>query len=250
MGLVISRSSWGFGEAELVLAERLRRLLTIAYRWQLEHEAIRIGVPLTRACAETAGEQVLLSDQHGDVLLPEGTPAELEPGLQSAVSHAVSIALRNPVSSSPDRPLVELTMQLTASEEISLRVLPRRPGSDLLPVVVDRSPAMLRPAELSRHGLTPRQSDVMALILRGETTAGIANELGISPKTVEKHIESAYRALGSPVAHGGAPRPSGRLALRRRDGPRGRGSRPPPQRQLRASGRLGLGAGGPARPRR
>ncbi len=197
VGLVISRSSWGFGEAELVLAERLRRLLTIAYRWQLEHEAIRIGVPLTRACAETAGEQVLLSDQHGDVLLPEGTPAELEPGLQSAVSHAVSIALRNPVSSSPDRPLVELTMQLTASEEISLRVLPRRPGSDLLPVVIDRSPAMLRPAELSRHGLTPRQSDVMALILRGETTAGIANELGISPKTVEKHIESAYRALGA-----------------------------------------------------
>ena len=87
-------------------------------------------------------------------------------------------------------------MQLAPREEISLRGLPCQPGSDLMPVVIDRSPATLRPAELSRHGLTPRQSDVMALILRGETTAGIANELGISPKTVEKHIESAYRALG------------------------------------------------------
>ena len=196
VGLVISRSTWGFRDAELVFAERLRRLLTVAYRWQREHEATRIGMPLTSACAETAGEQVLLSDQHGDVLFPDGTPADLEPALHSAVSHAVGIALRSPAPSSPDRPLVELTTQVTPSEEISLRVLPCRPGSDLLPVVVDRLPETLRPGELSRRGLTPRQSDVMALILQGETTAGIANSLGISPKTVEKHIESAYRALG------------------------------------------------------
>ncbi len=36
----------------------------------------------------------------------------------------------------------------------------------------------------------------MALIMRAETNAGIANALGISPKTVEKHIEAAYRRLG------------------------------------------------------
>jgi DNA-binding CsgD family transcriptional regulator len=44
--------------------------------------------------------------------------------------------------------------------------------------------------------LTPRQRGVMALVARGGTNAQIANRLQISEKTVGKHLEHVYEALG------------------------------------------------------
>lgn len=44
--------------------------------------------------------------------------------------------------------------------------------------------------------LTPRQAEVMERVLAGRTSQGIAADLGISVRTVEKHLESAYRRLG------------------------------------------------------
>jgi DNA-binding NarL/FixJ family response regulator len=39
------------------------------------------------------------------------------------------------------------------------------------------------------------QSEVLARATRGQTSADIAGELGISPRTVEKHLESIYERL-------------------------------------------------------
>lgn len=44
--------------------------------------------------------------------------------------------------------------------------------------------------------LTARQQLVVALVARGATDAAIAHELGISRRTVGKHLENAYAALG------------------------------------------------------
>lgn len=46
------------------------------------------------------------------------------------------------------------------------------------------------------EGLTPRQAEVMERVLAGRTSQGIAADLGISTRTVEKHLEGAYRRLG------------------------------------------------------
>lgn len=51
------------------------------------------------------------------------------------------------------------------------------------------------PAMLRVLGLTRRQAEILALASRGETTAAIAGELGISPRTVEKHFEAIYERL-------------------------------------------------------
>jgi DNA-binding CsgD family transcriptional regulator len=52
----------------------------------------------------------------------------------------------------------------------------------------------------SRRGiaerLTPRQREVMAFVTRGATNAQIAGRLQISEKTVAKHLEHVYEALG------------------------------------------------------
>ena len=45
-------------------------------------------------------------------------------------------------------------------------------------------------------GLTPREAQVLAALANGSTPAQMARELGISPRTVHKHLEHAYRKLG------------------------------------------------------
>ena len=46
--------------------------------------------------------------------------------------------------------------------------------------------------------LTPREEELLALLSAGLPNRRIAEELGISPKTVEAHLESLKRKLGCP----------------------------------------------------
>jgi DNA-binding CsgD family transcriptional regulator len=45
-------------------------------------------------------------------------------------------------------------------------------------------------------GLTPAQADVLRLIATGHSTSDVAAALGISERTVQKHLERVYRTLG------------------------------------------------------
>ncbi len=45
-------------------------------------------------------------------------------------------------------------------------------------------------------GLTPRQSDVLGLLLKGQPNKLIARELGLSVETVKDHVAAVLRALG------------------------------------------------------
>ena len=60
-----------------------------------------------------------------------------------------------------------------------------------------RRPFRERCGDISdRHGLTPRESEVMALIVRGHDTASIGERLGISATTVQTHRTHIYQKLG------------------------------------------------------
>ncbi|WP_433384706.1 HD domain-containing phosphohydrolase [Actinoplanes sp. CA-142083] len=45
-------------------------------------------------------------------------------------------------------------------------------------------------------GLTDREVDVLRLACRGQTKQGVADRLGISAKTVNRHLESSYAKMG------------------------------------------------------
>jgi len=49
---------------------------------------------------------------------------------------------------------------------------------------------------LSTLGLTPRQTDVLALLLQGKPNKLIARELNLSVETVKDHVAAVLRALG------------------------------------------------------
>jgi DNA-binding NarL/FixJ family response regulator len=49
---------------------------------------------------------------------------------------------------------------------------------------------------LSSYKLTPRQTDVLGLLLRGQSNKLIARELNLSVETVKDHVAAVLRALG------------------------------------------------------
>ncbi|HEY2928352.1 response regulator transcription factor [Piscinibacter sp.] len=51
------------------------------------------------------------------------------------------------------------------------------------------------PAALESLGLTPRQGEVLALLLQGKPNKLIARELGVSVETVKDHVAAVLRAL-------------------------------------------------------
>lgn len=72
------------------------------------------------------------------------------------------------------------------------------------PVKVEQAPvrqepavaAFQPPASLDGLGLTPRQTDVLALLLQGLPNKLIARELGVSVDTVKDHVAAVLKALG------------------------------------------------------
>jgi DNA-binding NarL/FixJ family response regulator len=46
-------------------------------------------------------------------------------------------------------------------------------------------------------GITAREADVLELVTEGLSNKDIAVRLGLSPRTVEKHVESLLRKLGA-----------------------------------------------------
>ena len=64
---------------------------------------------------------------------------------------------------------------------------------------VTRPPDALRPEgpdDFTGLGLSPRESEVIGLILRGFDSREIEKRLFISPETVKKHVSNVYRKLG------------------------------------------------------
>jgi DNA-binding CsgD family transcriptional regulator len=57
-------------------------------------------------------------------------------------------------------------------------------------------PMEVAPLLLAAQRLTPRETDVAALVLAGRSTAAIAAALVISPYTVQQHLKSIFEKMG------------------------------------------------------
>ncbi|WP_035971058.1 response regulator [Bradyrhizobium sp. WSM3983] len=129
----------------------------------------------------TPQAQKLLADHHGaqadDFVLPPSLLQWLEQtkGKGSARSQAASL---------PDNPQLRFYyMGETAPNEFLLR-LSKESGTALPPEFT------------SELGLTTREGEVLAWLSKGKTNRDIAQILGLSPRTVDKHLEQIYAKLG------------------------------------------------------
>ena len=111
-----------------------------------------------------------------------------------------------PKRSSNDQLFEALRMVMSGG----LYVPPMMLGLDMTPADGDTVPDVMRHAGSTSHqgdyqrapmslesvGLTPRQGDVLALLLQGKPNKLIARELNVSVETVKDHVAAVLRALG------------------------------------------------------
>ena len=72
------------------------------------------------------------------------------------------------------------------------------PGAALMQVISEqaRGGAFQKTGSLAGPSLTPRQTDVLALLLQGKPNKVIARELGVSVETIKDHVAAVLKALG------------------------------------------------------
>jgi DNA-binding CsgD family transcriptional regulator len=63
-------------------------------------------------------------------------------------------------------------------------------------IVEPAHPARITPMLMSAYGLTEREQEVTRLVLRGDSTAQIADALVVSPHTVQEHLKNIFEKTG------------------------------------------------------
>lgn len=138
-----------------------------------------------------------------DLSMPNRNGLELLPELIAAVPQAKVIIVTMHV----DRTLADLAMQSGAhgflpkessAEELNSAIADVLDGKKFISARIPkrsfRDGAAIEHPELDR--LTPRHLEILRLIGDGKSTGEIAEDLGLSPRTVEFHRSSIRKALG------------------------------------------------------
>jgi len=132
----------------------------------------------------TPQAQKLLADSLGPAANDEMIlPAALQQWLEHA-QQGKSGSKTPATTSFPDHPELRLYYMGNAG-----------PNEVLLRLAKDATSAL--PAEFtSELGLTTREAEVLSWLSKGKTNRDIAQILGLSPRTVDKHLEQIYAKLG------------------------------------------------------
>jgi DNA-binding NarL/FixJ family response regulator len=121
----------------------------------------------------------LSPDSDDDVVLPDPIPQWLDqarkgkPGSKAAIVTA-----------------------LPGDEQLRLQYMGKLGANEFL-LRLARDSGTETPAEFSSElGLTTREGEVLSWLSKGKTNRDIAQILGLSPRTVDKHLEQIYSKLG------------------------------------------------------
>ena len=132
----------------------------------------------------TPQAQKLLSDalsaeSDDDVVLPDPIPQWLDQARKGKAGSKAAIMTALP-----------------GNEQLRLQYMGRLGSNEFLLRLAKDSGADA-PAEFSSElGLTTREGEVLSWLSKGKTNRDIAQILGLSPRTVDKHLEQIYSKLG------------------------------------------------------
>ncbi|MFG6465824.1 response regulator [Roseateles sp. BYS87W] len=175
-----------------LLAEALTGLIEARFPDAQVHQAGTLADALR--LLDDRFELVLL-----DLSLPDATGME---AVHAVRTHAPQT--RTVVISADDRPdTVRAAIELGASGFVPKKADSRQllaalsatleGGVPLPPALLAQAPS---PAVDTTHELTPRQRDVLRLLIQGQSNKLICRHLGLSESSVKTHLEAVYRRLG------------------------------------------------------
>jgi DNA-binding CsgD family transcriptional regulator len=153
-----------------------------------------------RAALDVSGRYLLAVNSQGKIvwatpqaqkLLSDNLGAGSTDGmvLPESLQHWLELAQKGKggskaVASFPDNPELRLNYMGKAGQNEFLLRLAKDAGANL-------------PAQFSSElGLTTREGEVLSWLSKGKTNRDIAQILGLSPRTVDKHLKQIYAKLG------------------------------------------------------
>ncbi|WP_454617849.1 response regulator [Bradyrhizobium cenepequi] len=160
------------------LTQSARAALDVSGRYLLavnDHGKILWATPQ----AQRLLSDTLAEDSDDDVVRPDPIPQWLEQA-QRGKTAAKTTTMAS----------------LPGNEQLRLQYMGKLGANEfLLRLAKDTSADM--PAEFSSElGLTTREGEVLSWLSKGKTNRDIAQILGLSPRTVDKHLEQIYSKLG------------------------------------------------------
>ena len=190
VGVAASRSARDFADADVAALDLLRPHLVSAHRRLTEITWLRRM--LAALDAEVGGPAVVLAAPDGAVLRANGAAL----GLLDEEGSRLPAALREPLAAAIAAPARAPREVLFPHRGVTLRarIVPAE-DSETSVVNLSRSlPDTARLAALAR-GLSGREAEVLTLVAAGDSNAAVAQHLGVSRRTIEKHLQNAYRKL-------------------------------------------------------
>ncbi|MCG6206811.1 response regulator transcription factor [Rhodopseudomonas sp. HC1] len=178
----------------IVIAEMLARIRVHLGNARLSQSA--------RAALDVSGRFLLAVDRVGKVLW--ATPqAQKLLAAGEASEDGVRLDLPKPwldwleqVHSGLAQAKAPMKASLLRNDELRLQYMGKLGPNEFL-LRLARESSTESPKEFATEfGLTSRESEVLAWLSKGKTNRDIAQILGLSPRTVDKHLEQIYAKLG------------------------------------------------------
>ncbi len=187
-----------------MIGRELDRLRLLA-----ERAVLRAAVEATDAAVMVFGPDgaIVFANRAADALLDRQTSDLLMASRNGGRPEPVFRLLCAEVGrllGAPERRAWKERIELTDGSELAVELSLRTTGADGLGRVVL---AVLREAVgppdrrvdeyASRHRLSPREREVLQLLVKGLDTDSLADRLGISPHTVRDHLKNVFRKTSS-----------------------------------------------------
>jgi DNA-binding NarL/FixJ family response regulator len=195
----LTRERRTFTERDREILELVRPHLRLSYTQACDNERMRALLQALESALEDRHTAVLQLDAHARVQHATTAASELleayfdiPPGDRHLLPSKIREWLKHPSrSGSPNELTVESRRgRLTMREQRGYL-----PGWRIL-ILEEQRPGPPGIEALRSLGLTTRQAQILRLLACGKRSRQVAAELGISPATVEKHLEHIYKRLG------------------------------------------------------
>lgn len=122
-----------------------------------------------------------LTESHPDVAVVMLTMSDDDPTLAAAVAAGAS----------------GYVLKGAGQQELQATIAAAAAGQSVFsPGLAARLLAGTAPPQAELAGLTPRERDIVDLLATGRSTASIADQLYLSPKTVSNHLTTIFEKLG------------------------------------------------------
>jgi len=198
----LCRKTAEFTERERELLSLLRPHLTQAFERAESIQEARGQLAILEASLDAARCAVAIVGRDGTIRLATPRARSLlaeffEPGPTRQLPEPVQAWLRRFLPDTvgePPPPRPPPLVVNAADRELALRVVER---SDDVVLVLQERWTGIPPQALLRLGLTPREAQVLASVAMGNTDLEIGQSLGISFRTVKKHVEHILAKLGA-----------------------------------------------------